>query len=556
MSVGRLLHYFDQTSEAPDAVPRLRRFILDLAVRGKLVEQVPVDEPAWELLKRIEAEKVRLIQEGNARRQRALSPIGDDEIPFRLPVTWRWTRLADLLTKLTDGTHHSPPNFETGDFKYVTAKNIKPEGVSLDEITYVSKDVHAEMFARCDPAKGDILYIKDGATTGIVTINDLDEPFSMLSSVALLRLSHAVYNRLLVYFLRSPFFYSQMRGFMKGAAITRVTLTRMAPALIPLPPLAEQHRIVAKVDELMALCDELEAAQAKRERRRDRLVAATLHGLNNGDASAEPNARSAFEDSARFYFNHLPRLTTRPEHIHQLRQTILNLAVRGKLVPQHPKDEPLEGVDLIALSEDEAPFDIPENWRWTRFGHLGQMQGGGTPSKSRPEYWDGDIPWVSPKDMKRDYIDASILHISSKAVAESSVKLIQEGSVLFVVRGMILAHSFPVALATIPVTVNQDMKALTLFLPEMGEFVLRVLKGLRESILSKVLRSSHGTCRLDSSDYLALPFPLPPLAEQHRVVAKVDELMALCDETEAGLITAATACRQLLEATLAEALST
>ncbi len=94
----------------------------------------------------------------------------------------------------------------------------------------------------------------------------------------------------------------------------------------------------------MALCDELEAAQAKRERRRDRLVAATLHGLNNGDDSSEPGGHPTFEESARFYFNHLPRLTTRPEHIHQLRQTILNLAVRGKLVPQDPKDEPADSL--------------------------------------------------------------------------------------------------------------------------------------------------------------------------------------------------------------------
>jgi type I restriction enzyme S subunit len=149
--------------------------------------------------------------------------------------------------------------------------------VSLDQITYVSKEVHAEIFARCDPAKGDILYIKDGATTGIVTINNLDEPVSMLSSVALLKLPEGIYNRLLVFFLRSPFFYDQMRGFMKGAAITRVTLKRMAPALVPLPPLAEQHRIVAKVDELMALCDKLEAQLTTTATTRSQLLEATLH---------------------------------------------------------------------------------------------------------------------------------------------------------------------------------------------------------------------------------------------------------------------------------------
>ena len=276
MTPDWLLKHFDQISEASDAVSRLRRFILDLAVRGKLVEQDPSDESASELLKHIQTEKNFLLQGRKGNREVAYFAIPDAEAPFHLPISWSWCRLIDLLTKLTDGTHHSPPNFAKGDFKYITAKNIKSEGVSLDEITYVSKEVHDEIFARCDPAMGDVLYIKDGATTGIVTVNNLDEQFSMLSSVALLKLPKSIYNRLLVYFLRSPFFYSQMRGFMKGAAITRVTLKRMAPTLIPLPPLAEQHRIVAKVDELMALCDELETKITNTIATRRQLLEASL----------------------------------------------------------------------------------------------------------------------------------------------------------------------------------------------------------------------------------------------------------------------------------------
>lgn len=234
-------------------IARLRALILDLAVRGKLVPQDANDEPASELLKRIAQEKARLVKAGTIRKFASPKIVPDEGIPFDVPKTWRWVHLGDILTKLTDGTHHSPPNEPTGDFKYITAKNIKSDGVSLTDVTYVTQKVHEEIFSRCNPAKGDILYIKDGATTGIVTINDLDEPFSMLSSVALLKLPPCVFGRLIVWFLRSPFFYDQMRGFMKGAAITRVTLKRMEPALIPLPPLAEQHRIVAKVDELMAL---------------------------------------------------------------------------------------------------------------------------------------------------------------------------------------------------------------------------------------------------------------------------------------------------------------
>ncbi|MFA5026566.1 MAG: restriction endonuclease subunit S, partial [Candidatus Methylomirabilota bacterium] len=168
--------------------------------------------------------------------------------------------------------------------------------------------------------------------------------------------------------------------YQAGTAVPALQQGVLGAIPVWLPPLAEQYRIVAKVDELMALCDELEAAQAKRERRRDRLVAATLHGMNNGDASAEPGARSSFEDTARFYFNHLPRLTTRPDHIHQLRQTILNLAVRGKLVPQDLRDEPASKIlpkviaarrqlsgnmEADAASEPFGPDDlmqVPDGW--------------------------------------------------------------------------------------------------------------------------------------------------------------------------------------------------
>ena len=120
----------------------------------------------------------------------------------------------------------------------------------------------------------------------------------------------------------------------RGIAFPSVSRQQIDDIPVPLPPLAEQHRIVAKVDELMALCDRLEAAQTERESRRDKLAAASLHRLNNGANADE------FREHARFHLRHLPRLTTRPEHIQQLRQTILNLAVRGQLVPQDPNDEP------------------------------------------------------------------------------------------------------------------------------------------------------------------------------------------------------------------------
>jgi type I restriction enzyme S subunit len=263
-----LEQHFDIVFASPDGIKKLRELILALAMQGRLVPQDPNDQPASELLKEIEAEKQRLVKEGKIKAPKPLPAIKPEEMPYELPKGWEWVRLGDSMLKITDGTHHSPPNMVSGDFLYISAKNIKEDGVLLSNATYVTKEIHKEIYSRCDPEYGNILYIKDGATTGVVTINNLKEPFSMLSSVALLKQPMQINNRFLLFTLRSPFFYKEMRAGMTGVAITRVTLKKLQDALIPLPPLPEQHRIVAKIDQLMALCDTLErqidAATGKR----------------------------------------------------------------------------------------------------------------------------------------------------------------------------------------------------------------------------------------------------------------------------------------------------
>jgi type I restriction enzyme S subunit len=237
---------------------KLRQQILQDAVQGKLVPQDPNDELATKLLERIKSEKEKLIKEKKIKKEKPLPEIKPEEIPFEIPVNWVWCRLRDTCTKITDGTHHSPPNKETGAFKYVTAKNIKDYGIDLNNITFISEEVHKQIFARCNPEHGDILYIKDGATTGIVAINNLKEQFSMLSSVALIKVPISISNKYLMYLMRSPYFYQATRKDMYGVAITRVTLEKIQNSLIALPPLSEQKQIVSKIEQLMKLCDELE----------------------------------------------------------------------------------------------------------------------------------------------------------------------------------------------------------------------------------------------------------------------------------------------------------
>lgn len=167
--------------------------------------------------------------------------------------SWRTVTFKDVCLKVTDGTHHSPVNTPTGEYMYVTAKNIKETGIDLTNITFVSKDVHDEIYSRCDVQYGDVLYIKDGATTGIATVNTIDEPFSLLSSVAVLRPDKKqIIAKYMVYNLNSSKTKAMMINNMSGNAITRLTLSKIKTATITVCLLDEQAVIVGILDDILA----------------------------------------------------------------------------------------------------------------------------------------------------------------------------------------------------------------------------------------------------------------------------------------------------------------
>ena len=329
----------------------LKSSILQLAIQGKLVEQRPEEGTGEELYRQIQAEKKRLIQEGKIKKEKPLPEIAEDEVPFEIPEGWKWVQIRDIAIKITDGTHHSPANYEQGKYRYVTAKNIKNQGITLTNITYVSEDVHNEIFARCNPEHGDVLLIKDGATTGVVTVNNLIEPFSMLSSVALLKMPSLMSAWYLVYVLRSELLYKAVRAQMKGTGITRITLKQIELMTIPLPPLAEQKRIVAKIEELLPYLDRYEKAWNRLE-----------------------------EFNRRFPAD--------------MQKSILQMAIQGKLVEQRPEEGTGEELyrqiqaekqalikagkikkekPLPEIAEDEVPFEIPEGWKWCRLPSVADM---------------------------------------------------------------------------------------------------------------------------------------------------------------------------------------
>lgn len=562
----KVVQHFELMATAPGGVARLRELILTLAVQGKLVPQDPSDEPASELLQKIRAEKHRLISAGKLKRDKPLASLGDEECPFDLPSAWTWARLGQVAKKITDGTHHSPANFPTGDFKYLSAKNIKSWGIDLSEVTYVPAAIHDEIYARCDPELGDILFIKDGATTGVLTINTLDEPFSLLSSVGVIKPSCGISSEWLALMMRSPFFYRGMRAGMTGVAITRVTLSKLGAAITPLPPLAEQARIVTRVEELMRLCDALEAKGQLEAAQHAQLVQTLLGALT---ASATP---AELADNWQRVATHFDLLLDRPEAIDALEQTILQLAVRGLLVPQDPKDEPasvllqkirVEKDRLIAegkikrdkslapIAKEEQPAMLPQGWAVVRFGdYFFELCTGPFGSVIHKEdYVDGGVPLINPSHM----VGGRILHDPSVSV--SLLMAGQLGAYRLTAGDVVLARRGEVGRYALVTKVEDGWLCGTgSFFVKLHECCNRGFLGLimeDPDLRMHLLGESVGSTmtNLNQRILIETPIALPPLAEQSRIVTRVESLRRLCADIRQRL-----AARQTTQAHLAEAL--
>ena len=197
---------------------------------------------------------------------------------------WEPTRLGDIC-QINDGTHFSPKNTSDGTYMYITAKNIKPYFIDLTKISYVSEKDHKEIYARCSPVKGDVLYIKDGATAGVATLNTLDEEFSLLSSVALLKCSSKIINTFLVHYMNSAIGKKNFLGYLDGAAITRLTLVKIKSVCFSLPPRKCQEAIVQKLDTLSAQTKKLEALYQQKIKDLEELKKSILQKAFSGQLS-------------------------------------------------------------------------------------------------------------------------------------------------------------------------------------------------------------------------------------------------------------------------------
>lgn len=267
MTPDRLLTHFDRIADAPDAIPRLRRFILDLAVRGKLVEQDP------------ESQSAHLIEQLSIPFSRNGKQDENENIdwPYNIPDTWRWSWLGSISRQITDGEHATPTRISEHQVPLVTAKNVRDGFMSYDNTDWVSFETANKAWGRCRPTVGDILLVCVGATTGRLCVLREAKDMVLVRSVALIRPDQKMNVDYLALALRSPMCQTQIWSKVKVTAQPCLYINRITSLAIPLPPLAEQHRIVAKVNELMALCDRLEAVLHEREALRRRLLEAVLH---------------------------------------------------------------------------------------------------------------------------------------------------------------------------------------------------------------------------------------------------------------------------------------
>ena len=551
MNAERLLALYERLAEAPDAIARLRRFILDLAVRGKLVPQDVNDEPASILYSALSGTFVTPARTAGRGLRTAIAKGLIDEPPFSPASGWQWVRMGEL-GETNIGLTYSPNDLSNNGIPVLRSNNVRDGRIVLDDLVRVVQMPKVSVMAN----KGDMLICaRNGSRTLVgkaAIIPDLSEPMAFGAFMAIFR---SPINPYLHLFLTSPIF-REVIDEVNTNTINQITQANLRSTLVPLPPLAEQHRIVAKVDELMALCDRLEAARKDREAKRDRLSAASLARLNTPDPET-------FTADARFTLEALPALTTRPNQIKQLRQTILNLAVRGKLVPQDANDEPASNVGLRIKSRTrgqiqeaiEPPFKLPVGWAWRAIDTLADQVTDGEHA-TPPRISETQIPLVTAKNVREGFMDYSQTDWVSFETAQKAWGRCrpQVGDLLLVCVGAttgrltVLREPRDMVLVRSVALIRPNSHVLT-------EYLERAIRSplVQEQIWASVKAAAQPCLYINRIQSLLVP--LPPLAEQHRIVAKVDELMALCDRLEASLTTSDQTRIRLLEATLTEALS-
>ena len=447
----------------------------------------------------------------------------EDEIPFDLPDGWAWARLQSITSILTDGTHKTPKYSDKG-YIFLSSRNVTSGKIDWDNIAYIPEALHHELYTRISPKVGDILLAKNG-TTGVAAIVDREEVFDIYVSLALIRIVENTVDP--IYVLRaieSSFIQDCFKSSLKGIGVPNLHLEHIRKTLLPIPPHSEQNRIISKADMLLALVEQILIAENK------------LHHLVSASKSK-----------------------------------ILDLAIRGQLVPQDPDDEPasvlLERIraekeklikqgkirrdkkeSVIFRGEDnsyyekigaevrcidsELPFDLPDSWAFARLKHIGEIVGGGTPKTNIAEYWDGNIPWLTPADFsgyEKMYISAGARTITELGLKSSSAQMLPKNSVLYSSRAPIGY----IAIAATPVATNQGFKSVVPYNLAMSPYLFYCLKTRTDDIIQRATGTTFK--EISGSEMAETIIPLPPIHEQQRIFKKATQLFEVITTIEKSL---------------------
>ena len=561
-----LERHFEMAMAAPNGIKKLRELILTLAMQGKLVPQDPADPPASELLKEIEAEKKQLIKEGKIKKQEPLPPIKPEELPYEVPAGWEWVRLGDM-GETNIGLTYSPKEIEDIGIPVLRSNNIQNGKIDLNNLVRVNKKVNEKVHVQ----KGDILICARNGSKALVgkaaQIKELPEKMAFGAFMAIFR---SRCNDFVEDFLNSPIFRKALDD-VSTTTINQITQNNLKNSIVPLPPLAEQKRIVAKIDQLMVVCDRLEAERNEQNRKR-----VFLHRTAMDQLLSALDAPS-FDAAWSFIVSNFSVLYSVPENVVELKKAILQLAVMGKLVPQDLSDQPASDLlkqiaaeknklikegkikkqePLPPIKPEEVPYEVPAGWEWVRLGDAIFNAMTGIDRGKSLQSIEYQYPYFKMNNISNvgscDYTQVTNINASQD---ERNRYSLSDGDFLFNTRnsaelvGKTCVFSRPDEENWL---YNNNILKIE-FSPFVDNwFANRWFNStIGKNELNKIKSATTNVAAIYQGKLMNFLLPFPPLAEQKRIVAKVDALMALCDELEQQLKDATSKQTDILNAAVA-----
>ena len=513
-------------------IKKLRELILELAVRGKLVPQDPNDEPADELLKRIQVEKARLMAEGKIKKDKPLPPISDEEKPFELPRGWQWVKLGNLCRLENGDRSKNYPNksvlVEKG-IPFVNAGHLENGRINRDEMTFITQERY-DLLRSGKFFNDDILYCLRGSLGKSAIIKGFDTG-AIASSLVIIRIYPYLNHHYFVDYFDSPLSFRMIKKYDNGTAQPNLSATDLEKFLIPLPPLPEQHRIVAKVDELMALCDQLETQHNNAAEAHEKLVNHLLGTLTQSQSADD------FNVNWQRIAAHFDTLFTTEASIDALKQSLLQLAVMGKLTDSVPKKPSVYLQDLFNLIDGDRGPNYP---------------------KSHDYMEKGFCLFLSTKNVRKNgFLFDETQFITQEKHETLRQGLMKRGDIVITTRGTL--GNIAVYDDSVPYDCVRINSGMLILRPKCSdvipEFVMIFLQSPVFDNELQAKRSGSAQPQIPSGILKSFNLPLFNIEEQHRIVAKVDELMTLCDQLKSRITQASQLQKKLANVVVEQAIA-